>query len=108
MHFSYEQKDCIGACTNGWFLNDKYYGDLYLYDLNTFTRPTYDEKAKKVTEVNILAKTASIGKVMRSQTLLWFYLVPVIFVGLLLIANLTGAFEATEAAAAAKAAAPTG
>jgi hypothetical protein len=57
-----------------WVIKYRPQTDAYRYDLNTFTRIVGNE------EVKMLKPENGVGPMMRSKTLLPFYLVPVCFV----------------------------
>lgn len=63
-----------------WLLEYRHQTDEYLYDLNTFTRAVNG----KSTEI----KAPSVIKAMLSKTLLPFYVLPFLFVAVLLVYNL--------------------
>lgn len=65
-----------------WVITNRKYTDAYLYDLNTFER-TYEEG-----ESDNLKISDSIWKIMRSQTLLPFYIFPLLAVGIIIVANI--------------------
>ena len=65
-----------------WVIKNRPKTDLYLYDLNTLNRTVGDSFE------NLNKKENSLKVVWKSHTLLFFYIIPVLFVGALLIYNL--------------------
>jgi hypothetical protein len=65
-----------------WVVKYRPVTDAYLYDLNTFKRKVED------VEEDLMKPGNSISDMMRSKTLLPFYLMPLFFVGALLFYNI--------------------
>jgi len=57
-----------------WVVKNRPNTDAYLYDLNTFTRKVNDK------EENLIQSGNDVWSMMRSKTLLPFYMVPLLFV----------------------------
>lgn len=57
-----------------WVVKNRPNTDAYLYDLNTFTRKVNDK------EENLVQSGNDVWSMMRSKTLLPFYMVPLLFV----------------------------
>ena len=69
-----------------WVVTYRPSTDAYLYDLNTFTRKV--ELDGETHTERLFPKAGTIWQVMRSKTLLPFYLMPMVFVVGLLVHNL--------------------
>jgi len=69
-----------------WVIVNRPITDKYLYDLNTFIRE--DFTTQQTQTVNLSSNIGSIGAIMISKTLRWFYAIPLVIIIALFVYNL--------------------